>query len=184
MLLAKEPANRPSDIRRIEDILSPSTELDDSQRTLQLVAARVADRKSQHETLSREAARFKQTQTVARQEFSETWNELRERARAVDPDATVSNQGDNWFLECLDGRFSAELIRQTYGAKALWLGQLVVRASEVDAASLVGNVDCVAGTSYAGHPEPGRKLGAGRAVTGHASTRVFRPLVACDGSRL
>ncbi len=145
-LLAKEPVNRPSDVRRIKDILSPSTELGDAQRTLQVVAARVADRKSHHEAVSREAARFKQMQTVARQEFSETWNELGELARAVDPDATVSNQGDNWFLECLDGRLSAELIRQSYGARALWLGQLVVRALDVDAASLVGNVDCVAET--------------------------------------
>lgn len=144
MLLAKNPANRPTDVRRIRDMLAPASHLAPAQRTLQVVAARVAARKGRHEALSRNAARFEQMQTIARVEFSEIWGEVGEHARVIDADAKVFHQGDNCFLECLESRLSAELVRQPFKSSALWLGQIVVRALDEPTVSLVANVDCVA----------------------------------------
>ena len=141
-LLHKDPGGRPSDARRITELLQPTGTLSDAQRGLQSLRARQAERDLEHGALVAQAQEHYGLQRQARVAFTALWRRISDSATQAVLDATSTQDGDVFALAVGD----AELRVHLSGAPAPAGSLLMVAELYIDRAGqsrIVGNLYCV-----------------------------------------
>ena len=141
-LLHKDPGGRPSDARRITELLQPAGTLSDAQRGLQSLRARQIERDLEHGALVAQAQEHSGLQRQARVSFPPLWRRISDSATRAVLDATSTQDGDVFALAVGD----AELRVHLSGAPAPAGPLLMVAELYIDRAGqsrIVGNLYCV-----------------------------------------
>jgi serine/threonine protein kinase len=140
-LLHKDPGGRPSDARRITELLQPAGTLSDAQRGLQSLRARQAERDLELSALVAQAQEHSGLQRQARASFKALWRRISDSATQAVLDATSTQDGDVFALTVGDAELRAHLSGVPAPAGAL----LMVAELYIDRAGqsrIVGNLYC------------------------------------------
>jgi hypothetical protein len=141
-LIHKEAGGRPSDARRITEMVQQTRALSDGQRGLQALRARQAGRDLELGALVAQANEHSGLQRQARLSFTALWRRMSDAATQAVPEATLSQDGDVFALAVGDTELRAHLS----GAPAL-SGPLLTMAElhidRVGESHIVGNLYCV-----------------------------------------
>ncbi len=141
-LLHKDPGGRPSDARRITELLQPAGTLSDAQRGLQSLRARQAERDLELSALVAQAQEHSGLQRQARVAFTALWRRISDSATRAVPDATSTQDGDVFTLAVGDAELRVHLSGALTPAGSL----LMVAELYIDRAGqsrIVGNLYCV-----------------------------------------
>lgn len=143
-LLHKDPGGRPSDARRITELLQPADTLSDTQRGLQSLRARQVERDLELSALVAQAVEHSGLQHQARVSFTVLWLRIPESAAQAVLDATSTQDGDVFALAVGDAELRVHLSEAPAPAGPL----LIVAEVYIDRAGqsrIVGNLYCVGG---------------------------------------
>lgn len=141
-LLHKEPGGRPSDARRITELLQPAGTLSDAQRGLQSLRAGQVERDLELSALVAQAKEHSGLQRQARVSFMALWRRISDLATQAVVDAKCTQDADVFALAVGD----TELRVHLSAAPALAGPVLMVAELYVDRAGqshIVGNLYCV-----------------------------------------
>jgi Protein kinase domain len=140
-LLHKDPGGRPSDARRISELLQPAGALSDAQRGLQSLRAGQIERDLELSALVAQAGEHSGLQRQARVSFTALWRRISDSATQAVLDATSTQDGDVFALAVGD----AELRVHLSGASTPVGPLLMVAELYIDRAGqsrIVGNLYC------------------------------------------
>jgi serine/threonine protein kinase len=141
-LLHKDPGGRPSDARRITELLQPAGTLSDAQRGLQSLRARQVERDLELSALVAQAEEHSGLQRQARVSFTALWRRISDSATQAVPDATPTQDGDVFALAVGDAELRVHLSgASTPAGPLLMVAELYIeRAGQ---SHIVGNLYCV-----------------------------------------
>jgi serine/threonine protein kinase len=143
-LLHKDPGGRPSDARRITELLQPAGTLSEAQRGLQSLRARQIERDLELSALVAQAQEHSGLQHQGRVAFTALWRRISDSATQAVLDATSTQDGDVFAVAVGDDELRVHLSR----APALAGPLLMVAELYIDRAGqsrIVGNLYCTSG---------------------------------------
>ena len=141
-LLHKDPGGRPSDARRITELLQPAGTLSDAQRGLQSLRARQIERDLEHGALVAQAQEHSGLQRQARIAFTALWRRISDSATQAVLDATSTQDGDVFALAVGDAELRVHLSgAPTPAGPLLMVAELYI--DRVGQSRIVGNLYCV-----------------------------------------
>lgn len=108
-LLHKDPGARPSDARRIVELLQSGGSLSDAQRRLQSLRARQVERDLETGALVAQAQEHSGLQRQARLAFTALWRRVTDSAMRAVLDATAAEDGDEFSLAVGDAELRVHL---------------------------------------------------------------------------
>ncbi len=141
-LIHKEPGGRPSDARRITELVQRAGTLSDGQRGLQAIRARQAERNLELSAVVAQANEHSGLQRQARLSFTALWRRISDAATQAVPEATATQDSDVFVLAVGDTELRAHLS----GAPAVSGPLLTMAELYIDLAGeshIVGNLYCV-----------------------------------------